>query len=56
MAIIIETMGNQFIDKDSRLYHIDTKKVIEDDSVEIVEQIEDQIRGSVKNCKKSIAP
>ena len=56
LAIMIEMMGNQFIDKDSWLYHIDTKAVIEDESVKIVKQIEDQTRGSVKNCKKIIAP
>ena len=54
MAIMIETMGNQLIGEDSRLYHNDKKDVIEDDSVEIVKQIEDQTRGSVKNCKKII--
>ena len=49
MAIMIEMMRNQFID-------INPKEQIEDESVEIVKQIEDQTRGSVKNCKKSIAP
>ena len=34
MAIVIETMANQFTDKDSRILRIDTKEVIE--SVEIV--------------------
>ena len=44
-------MANQFTDKDSRILRIDTKEVIEDESVEIVKQTEDQTRGSVKVVK-----
>ena len=32
-------------------YHIDTKEVIEDESLEIVKQIQDQTRGS-KTARK----
>ena len=47
MAIMIETMANQFTDKDSRILRNDTNEVIEDESVEIVKQT----RGSVKTVK-----
>ena len=33
-------------------YRIDTKEVIEGESAEIVKQIDNQTRGSIKNCKK----
>ena len=50
MVIMIEMIANRFTDKDSRILHIDTKEVIEDESEEIVKQIEDQTTGLLKNC------
>ena len=52
MAIMVETMANQFTDKDSLILRTDTSEMIEDESVEIVKQIEDQTRGSVKTVRK----
>ena len=52
MAIMVETMANQFTDKDSLILRTDTSEMIEDESVEIVKQIEDQTRGSVKTARK----
>ena len=51
MTIMTETVGIQFIDKDSQLYHFDTKEVIEEQSAGIVKHIGDQTRGSVPNRK-----
>ena len=48
MAIMTEAMANQFTDKESRILRIDTKEVIEDESVWTVKQIEDKTRGLVK--------
>ena len=52
MAIMVETMANQFTDKNSLILRTDTSEMIEDESVEIVKQIEDQTRGSVKTARK----
>ena len=53
MAIMAETMANQITDKESRILRIDTKEVIEDESVGTVKQIENQTRSSVKTLSKS---
>ena len=52
MAIMTETMANQFTEKESRILRIDTKEMIEDESVGTVKQIEDQTRGLVKTLSK----
>ena len=49
---MVETMANQFTDKDSLILRTDTSEMFEDESVEIVKQIEDQTRGSVKTVRK----